>query len=99
MSKVRTNQKFRLVAKMLKDIDQAEEVFIESPWNNQMIKKPLTQYGSNGRLLEIFTFDDYGNFIVDLNKKFEIQGDRNAVSFTYWIEFADQSEITITNEW
>lgn len=103
MSKIKTNQKYRIVAKMLKDIEKADEIFIEACYekqlHNQMIKYPVIEYCSRLNTIDISNFIDFNTYGIDLVGMKRVQFDRNIGSFTYCLTFGKNIVIQITNEW
>jgi hypothetical protein len=103
VSKIKTNQTYRTVAKAMRGITKAKEVFIEAYYNGQehrqMIEAPEPIYNSDTNCLGIITFSGYGDYCINLNELKEVDYINNGETFDCWLYFNKDTMIEISSEW
>lgn len=104
MSKVKTNPTYRKIAKMLKNIEKSNEVFIETNFygqeHRQTIRYPEGDYLSSFNSIFIEETDNYNSYELSLNHLTEIVDDSDGIEpFSYCLYFDENNYVKINNEW
>ncbi|MBK1809166.1 hypothetical protein JHL18_00695 [Clostridium sp. YIM B02505] len=106
MSKKQANPKMQMVARMLRFVNKAEEVFIEScifgQSHNQMIKYPFMDFGSATNMFSVNSTEEeeFGDYVVDLKYVTEIvDWNESGDQFSFRLVLGGDNYISINNEW
>jgi hypothetical protein len=105
MSKKQVNPKFKAVAKLLRFVNKADEVFVETNFHgqehNQMIKNPIMDFGSKTNAIYIYSAEEeFGDYRLELKNVSEIvDWNEFGDQFSYRFVIDENNYISINNEW